>query len=375
MSAPGTPVAPYVSRISSRLERDGRLPAHEGTRRDLPSAKKKRRACSLQPAQATRRGSPRRTCKSSTWTDATTSATYNFFSILGDSISSGGRRWLINKSYGGCPADTGWLAVTYNNTEGCSSGYGVVDVASVRFERGCGVPHPLCEPGNVGRLANDDRQRRAGNGDGGLRAVTPGIWPEKPAAQNTPTPATPGVGMVPKLSRERKETCHAIRLRPFARRWLYSARQRRRSWRTTMKRVFAGADSLSILFATAACGGSNSKGASSPATPTMPSWRFARAPRSTLDAPKRRSKMMQLQAGSLMSAASYGASCGDKRASYIERMGTVVEPVGDSPGALVAHGSLTSKWGAPLGGSIFLLPSAQIRENHRRSRIRRRCPR
>lgn len=36
-------------------------------------------------------------------------------------------------------------------------------------------------------------------------------------------------------------------------------------------------------------------------------------------------QVVQLQEGSMMTAASYGATCGDKRASYIERMGTVIK--------------------------------------------------
>lgn len=35
--------------------------------------------------------------------------------------------------------------------------------------------------------------------------------------------------------------------------------------------------------------------------------------------------VVQLQEGSMMTAASYGATCGDKRATYIERMGTVIK--------------------------------------------------
>ena len=59
--------------------------------------------------------------KSSTWTDMTAAGTYNFFSIAGDNlVGTGGRRWLINKSYGGCPADTGWLDITFNGAEGCA---------------------------------------------------------------------------------------------------------------------------------------------------------------------------------------------------------------------------------------------------------------
>ncbi len=52
----------------------------------------------------------------STWTDVTTAGTYNFFSIAGDTL----RKFSINKSYGGCPADTGWMFITDGATEGCA---------------------------------------------------------------------------------------------------------------------------------------------------------------------------------------------------------------------------------------------------------------
>jgi hypothetical protein len=46
------------------------------------------------------------TLVSSPWTDLSLP---NFFSIDGDAVN--GRRWFVNASSGGCPNDTGWLAV------------------------------------------------------------------------------------------------------------------------------------------------------------------------------------------------------------------------------------------------------------------------
>eukprot|EP00105_Crassostrea_gigas_P001780 XP_011414077.1 PREDICTED: uncharacterized protein LOC105318574 [Crassostrea gigas] len=45
----------------------------------------------------------------SSWTDVYKSQTYNFFSI--DKETKFYRHFFINKSYGGCPQDFGWLAV------------------------------------------------------------------------------------------------------------------------------------------------------------------------------------------------------------------------------------------------------------------------
>jgi len=36
-------------------------------------------------------------------------------------------------------------------------------------------------------------------------------------------------------------------------------------------------------------------------------------------------KVSELQKGTFMQAASYGAVCGDKRVSYLERMGTIIK--------------------------------------------------
>lgn len=48
---------------------------------------------------------------STSWTDVTSSS-QNYFSIQGDSANY--RGWFINNLYNGCPADYGWLVVTYN---------------------------------------------------------------------------------------------------------------------------------------------------------------------------------------------------------------------------------------------------------------------
>ncbi|XP_052719648.1 uncharacterized protein LOC128191556 [Crassostrea angulata] len=56
---------------------------------------------------------------SSSWTDVHKSQTYNVFSI--DKESRFYRHFYINKSYGGCPQDVGWLAVkeSANFTRAC----------------------------------------------------------------------------------------------------------------------------------------------------------------------------------------------------------------------------------------------------------------
>jgi hypothetical protein len=45
---------------------------------------------------------------SSSWTDITIEP-HNYFSIEGDPVP--GRTWYINRNYGGCPNDRGWLMV------------------------------------------------------------------------------------------------------------------------------------------------------------------------------------------------------------------------------------------------------------------------
>lgn len=43
-----------------------------------------------------------------------------------------------------------------------------------------------------------------------------------------------------------------------------------------------------------------------------------------LGCPETQIQVTKLQEGSMMSAASYGATCGDKKAAYLERMGTII---------------------------------------------------
>ncbi|XP_063425810.1 uncharacterized protein LOC134709575 [Mytilus trossulus] len=59
----------------------------------------------------------------SSYTDMTTvGITYNFFSIKGDEPI--GRRFYINKNYGGCAVDVGWVAV-FDFDPGCTYGNGL----------------------------------------------------------------------------------------------------------------------------------------------------------------------------------------------------------------------------------------------------------
>jgi hypothetical protein len=44
-----------------------------------------------------------------------------------------------------------------------------------------------------------------------------------------------------------------------------------------------------------------------------------------LGCPAEQIQVTKLQEGSMMTAASYGATCGEKRAAYLERMGTIIK--------------------------------------------------
>jgi hypothetical protein len=44
-----------------------------------------------------------------------------------------------------------------------------------------------------------------------------------------------------------------------------------------------------------------------------------------LGCPAAEIKVTKLQEGGMMTAASYGATCGEKRAAYLERMGTIIK--------------------------------------------------
>ena len=81
---------------------------------------------------------------------------------------------------------------------------------------------------------------------------------------------------------------------------------------------------LAVLIAsTAACHGG--KGANSPGEEDDAVVAVRKRAAFDLDCPEQQIKVVQLQEGGMMTAASYGASCGDKHASYIERMGTVIK--------------------------------------------------
>ena len=56
------------------------------------------------------------TLLASTWTDIA-AAGQNFFQIQG--AGNYGRHWFVNRNYGGCPADTGWLVVNGASERTC----------------------------------------------------------------------------------------------------------------------------------------------------------------------------------------------------------------------------------------------------------------
>ena len=96
-----------------------------------------------------------------------------------------------------------------------------------------------------------------------------------------------------------------------------------------MNRSIAGASRavvfLSLGVALSACGhGRDGKGASSPEQDDAVEPIRKRAA-FDLGCPETQVKVTKLQEGSLMTAASYGATCGDKRAAYLERMGTILK--------------------------------------------------
>jgi hypothetical protein len=124
-SAPSAPTGPYLSRIVASdwnsvggfVVHSARVVVYNGEEEGGSAA------FSIPVASSTNISSwfSAGNIKSSTWTDMTPTGTYNFFSIQGDNVPGmGGRRWFVNKSYAGCPADTGWLGVIYNGTEGCA---------------------------------------------------------------------------------------------------------------------------------------------------------------------------------------------------------------------------------------------------------------
>jgi hypothetical protein len=77
------------------------------------------------------------------------------------------------------------------------------------------------------------------------------------------------------------------------------------------------------LVMTAACGHREGKGAASPEQDDAVEPIRNRAA-FDLGCPAAQVTVTKIQDGSLMSPASYGATCGDKRAAYLERMGTII---------------------------------------------------
>jgi hypothetical protein len=87
-----------------------------------------------------------------------------------------------------------------------------------------------------------------------------------------------------------------------------------------MNRLMTGAVLLGLLLVACGHGG---KGASSPEHDDAIEPIRTRAA-FDLGCPQAEVKVTKLQEGSMMTAASYGATCGDKRAAYLERMGTII---------------------------------------------------
>ncbi|KAH3842830.1 hypothetical protein DPMN_116334 [Dreissena polymorpha] len=56
----------------------------------------------------------------SSWTDLTSTATYNFFSIVGYTGDNNERCFFINRSFGGCPGDIGHFAAIDTINRQCS---------------------------------------------------------------------------------------------------------------------------------------------------------------------------------------------------------------------------------------------------------------
>ena len=92
-----------------------------------------------------------------------------------------------------------------------------------------------------------------------------------------------------------------------------------------MNRLFAGASrgALFLGFLTMVACGHGGKGASGPEKDDAVEPIRTRAA-FDLGCPAAQIKVTKLQEGSMMTAASYGAECGDKRAAYLERMGTII---------------------------------------------------
>jgi hypothetical protein len=119
MSAPSAPMGPYLSRIVQSdwngvggfVVAKARVVLYNGEEEGqsvtfkIPIASSTNITTWFTQANLT----------TSTWTDLTSTGIYNFFSIPGDTL----RKWYINKNYGGCGVDSGWMVITDGATEGC----------------------------------------------------------------------------------------------------------------------------------------------------------------------------------------------------------------------------------------------------------------
>jgi hypothetical protein len=75
------------------------------------------------------------TLQAATWTDLAAQG-QNFFQIAGG--GNYGRHWFVNRTYGGCPVDSGWLVVNGTSERTCDWSTRVSPVA-LMYARGAGV--------------------------------------------------------------------------------------------------------------------------------------------------------------------------------------------------------------------------------------------
>ena len=92
-----------------------------------------------------------------------------------------------------------------------------------------------------------------------------------------------------------------------------------------MNRFVVGGSVLVVFLGLTAvgCGHRDAKGAASPEQDDAVEPIRKRAA-FDLGCPTAQVQVTKIQDGSLMAPASYGATCGDKRAAYLERMGTII---------------------------------------------------
>ncbi|XP_019620618.1 PREDICTED: uncharacterized protein LOC109467125 isoform X2 [Branchiostoma belcheri] len=88
---------------------------------------------------------------SSPWTDLKSAPT-NYFSISGhrDVAWRINRRFFINRNYGGCPADNGWLVVLDGNSYGCPWEKRTAGTPRILFSKRSTSVNFERDPGNVG---------------------------------------------------------------------------------------------------------------------------------------------------------------------------------------------------------------------------------